>query len=148
MLYTGLLMHNQVFADSHWHCATREGGEGGYLGVKKASGEPFHPSALPYQSVRPKHSTIYKVFGYPDAKMSQLTPNHSTLSVDSSKHFMNRQVRYLYDTVLKKVGNMVTTPYPRWPHYSTCRGAAPCRHLSPPSSPSPSNAVSNHSAAN
>ena len=30
MLSTGLLMQRQIFADSHRHCAMREGGEDGY----------------------------------------------------------------------------------------------------------------------
>ena len=38
MLSTGLLMHGQIFADSHRHCAMREGGEDGHFWCKKGIG--------------------------------------------------------------------------------------------------------------
>ena len=50
MLSTGFLMQGQIFADSHRHCAMREGGENGTFSVKRASDEKFCPST--YDTVR------------------------------------------------------------------------------------------------
>jgi len=39
-------MQGQIFADSHRHCAMREGGENGHFWCKKGIGEKFCPSTL------------------------------------------------------------------------------------------------------
>ena len=38
MLSTGFLMHCQILADSHGHCAMGDGGENGYLWYEKGIG--------------------------------------------------------------------------------------------------------------
>ena len=44
MLSTGLLMQGQIFADSHRHCAMREGGENWHFWCKKGIVEKFCPT--------------------------------------------------------------------------------------------------------
>ena len=43
MLSMGLLMQGEIFADSHRHCAMREGGEDGHFWCKKGIGRLLLP---------------------------------------------------------------------------------------------------------